>query len=88
MCKLFDELRSQIKEYCEKNDLSFEEAEKMSQSWNKTTVVLSSCDPTKGANGLLDDTPSPMVLLIRRENDGSLTFEKTEFTEKYLGKVS
>ncbi|WP_287606333.1 hypothetical protein [Ruminococcus sp.] len=56
----------------------------MSQSWNKNTVALSYRDPSKGSNGLLDDTPCPLVLLIRREKNGKLVFEQTEHTKKYI----
>ena len=88
MCKLFDDWTDVIKKYCEQNGLSFEAAKKMSQSWNKTTVVLYYCDPQKGERGLINDIPSPMVLLIKKEKDGSLTFEQSEYTQKYLGKIS
>ena len=84
MCKLFDEWRNEIKDYCRQQGLNFDTAEKLSQSWNKNTVALSYRDPSKGSNGLLDDTPCPLVLLIRREKNGKLVFEQTEHTKKYL----
>ena len=59
MCKLFDEWRNEIKDYCRQQGLNFD-------------------------NGLLDDTPCPLVLLIRREKNGKLVFEQTEHTKKYL----
>jgi len=88
MCKLFDEWKNEIKDYCDKQGLSFEKAEKLAQSWNKTMVALSYYDSEKGKNGLLDETPCPLVLLIRREENGELSFEQTEYTAKYIGKVS
>jgi len=88
MCKLFDDWTKEIKEYCENNGYDFETARNLNQSWNSNTVVLYHCAPVEETNGLLDDTPSPMVLLIRREKNGRLTFEKTKHTEKYLKKVS
>ncbi len=88
MCKLFDDWKKEIREYCENNGLSFEAAEKLSQSWNKTTIVLYHCESQNSDSGLLNDEPSPMVLLIRREKNGRLTFEQTEHTDKYLKKVS
>lgn len=84
MCKFFDEWRNEIKDYCRQQGLNFYTAEKLSQSWNKNTVALSYRDPSKGSNGLLDDTPCPLVLLIRREKNGKLVFEQTEHTKKYL----
>ncbi len=88
MCKLFDNWSKQIKDYCEKNDYDFEKVKKMSQSWGKDVLVLQFHDPEKGARGLLDETPSPVVLLIKKEGDGQLLFETTENTSKYIGKVS
>ena len=34
MCKLFDEWRNEIKDYCRQQGLNFDTAEKLSQSWN------------------------------------------------------
>ena len=81
---LFDKWKSEIKQYCESNGLSFEAAQTMSQAWNKTTVVLYHPEKSDGSSGLLDDTPSLMVLLIQRNKDGTLNFEQTEHTKKYL----
>ena len=88
MCKLFDDWKNEIKNYCDKNDLCFEQAEKLSQAWNKSTLVLYYCDPAQGEDGLLNDIPSPMVLIIRQEKNGALAFEQTKFTNKYLKKIS
>lgn len=88
MCKLFDDWKNEIKAYCDDNGFDFEIARNLNQSWNSNTVVLYHCAPAEGTDGLLDDTPSPMVLLIRREKNGHFIFEKTKHTEKYLKKVS
>ena len=88
MCKLFDDWTNEIKKYCDDNNYDFELAKNLSQSWNQNTVVLYHCVPSDTIDGLLNDTPSPMVLLIRREKNGRLTFEKTKNTDKYLRKAS
>ena len=88
MCRLFDEWKAEIKTYCEKNRLNYEIAEKMAKSWGKNDIALQYIDKTKGKNGLMDDTPAPVVLWIRRNSDGKIEFEQTEYTEKYLGVVS
>ena len=88
MCMLFDKWKKEIKQYCDQNGLSFEAAQKMSQAWNKTTVVLYQPEKSNNESGLLDDTPSPMVLLIQRKKDGTLKFVQTEHTRKYLGDAS
>ncbi len=83
MCKLFDDWSNEIRSYCESNGLQFEKAKTLSQCWNKDTLVLQYHDPEKGKNGLLDETPMPLVLVIKQEN-GGLLFSQTEHTKTYL----
>lgn len=84
MCKLFSEWSTEIQEFCDKNNYSFAKAKKLSKNWGKDFLTLAYYDPNKKSNGLLDDTPMPAVLLISKEPDGSLKFEQTEHTKKYL----
>lgn len=87
MCKRFEEWAPQIEKYCNDNNLSFEKARKMSQSSNKTTLLLQHFDPecesVKRGLGLLDETPMPAVLWITKKGN-DLHFEQTEHTQKYL----
>lgn len=83
MCKLFDDWSEDIKSYCQKNNFDFEKARKLSQCWGSNFLALQYHDPKKGQNGLLDETPMPLVLMISKTNSG-LVFEQTEFTKKYL----
>ena len=46
-------------------------------------IIIQYHDPEKGKMGLLDETPMPVVLWIRLI-DGSLVFQQTEHTKKYL----
>lgn len=87
VCKLFDDWAEDIKAFCMANSLDFDKAKSMSQSWGKDFLALAYHDRNKGLNGLLDDTPMPLVLLIKKTSNG-LTFEQTENTKRYLGKVS
>lgn len=88
MCKLFDDWSTQIKEYCEKNNLSFEKVQKMSKSWGKNDIALQYYNPNaesvKKGLGLLDETPMPVVLWITKQGD-NLIFKQTEYTKQYLG---
>ena len=84
MCKLFDEWENEIKTYCEKNMLSFEKVKKSPKSWGKNDIALQYVDREKGKKGLLDETPAPVLLWIRRKSDGKIVFEQTEYTRKYL----
>ncbi|WP_044973714.1 hypothetical protein [Ruminococcus sp. HUN007] len=85
MCKLFDEWSDEIERYCIDNNFSFEKARKLSQCWGKNDLVLQHYDKELGKNGLLDETPMPVVLWIKRDSEGKLIFEETEFTKKYIG---
>ena len=88
MCKLFEDWKPEIRKYCDENGLSFESAEKMAKSWGKNDIAILYIDKEKGKTGLNDDTPAPVVLWIKKNDDGKLYFEKTEYTDRYLRKVS
>lgn len=83
MCKLFNLWENEIRDYCIKNNLDFEKAKKMPKSWGKDDIALQYVDDNEGELGLLDETPAPVVLWIKRIN-GELVFEQTEYTRKYL----
>lgn len=83
MCKLFNEWSNEIKRYCEENHFSYEKASRLAKGCGKDFMFLQYHDPQKGGAGLLDETPMPLVLVVRREND-KLVFEQTEHTKKYL----
>lgn len=84
MCKLFDEWSNDIKVYCNNNGLNFDKAKRLSKCWGKNDLLLQYHDPEKGKMGLLDETPAPVVLWIRKAPDGTLSFEQTEHTKRYL----
>ncbi len=85
MCKLFEEWTPQIRNYCEKNNLSFEKAKNMSQCWGGNDIILQYYDKTRenDSQGLRNETPMPIVLKITKTDKG-LSFEETEHTKKYL----
>ena len=83
MCKLFNQYQDEIQHYCEENGLNFELAKTLPQCWGKNDIWIQYHDPQKGSSGLLDETPAPIVLIIRVHN-GSVSFEQTEHTAKYL----
>ncbi|MGN0441621.1 MAG: hypothetical protein ACI4FO_02850 [Acutalibacteraceae bacterium] len=84
MCHLFNEWKSEIKNYCKANNLDFEKAQKMARSCGKNDIALLYIDKANESKGLLDDTPAPVVLWIRKSKDGKLIFEQTEYTNKCL----
>lgn len=83
MCKLFEDWSAQIKQYCAENNFSYEKARALSQCWGSNFLALQFFDSSKGDKGLLDETPMPLVLMIKKTDNG-LVFEQTENTKKYL----
>ena len=55
----------------------------MGQCYGKNDLWLQYIDKEKGKNGLLDEAPAPIVLIIYVDN-GNVRFEQTEHTKKYL----
>ena len=83
MCKLFLDWKREIQKYCVENGLDFSKVEKAAKCCTKDMLALQHFDPMKGKNGLLDETPAPVTLVIRKMENG-LAFEQTEHTRRYL----
>lgn len=85
MCRRFEEWSSEIKKYCEENNLDFEKAKKMVKNWGKDDLMLQCYDTNMAKGlGLLDERPMPLVLYIHMGKNGELIFEQTEYTRQYL----
>ncbi len=88
MCKLFIEWSNEIQQYCESNGLNYDKAKSLCKGCGKDFMFLQYFDPesesVKKGSGLRDETPMPLVLAIYKQPDGSLKFEQTEHTKKYL----
>lgn len=85
MCKMFNKYSAIIKQYCDAHGLDFEIAKTLPQCWGKNDIWLQYHDVKKGKNGLNDETPAPIVLIIRII-DGKVDIQQTEYTERYLKK--
>lgn len=83
MCMLFNRYEKEIETYCQSNNLSFEKAKELSQCWGRNDLWLQYHDPSKGKEGLRDETPAPIVLKMTIVNNIPI-FEQTEYTQKYL----
>ena len=79
----FKEWFAEIQDYCMKNDLDFEKVKKLSKGNGSDFLLLGYSDIDKGKKGLIDDTPAPLVLIIKKTIKG-LVFEQTEYTSQYL----
>lgn len=83
MCMEYRKYVNEIKEYCDGNCLDFSKLKKMVKGCGAEDIIFQYHDPEKGKNGLLDETPMPVVLWVKRIN-GKLVFEQTEHTKRYL----
>lgn len=83
MKNLFNEWYSDIEHYCADNELDFNKAKSMPKSCGKNELFLQYYNPSEKKLGLLDETPMPVVLIIKQTAAG-LVFEQTEYTQKYL----
>ena len=84
LSKIFTEYRDEIKGYCVRSGLSFDNLLKSPYCYGEEDLIFLYHDPEKAKLGLLDDTPSPSTLEIYLEN-GKLRFVQTDITHKYLG---
>ena len=80
---LFSDYQNEIKQYCEANNLNYNKACQLIRCSIKDMLVLQYHDPEKGKQGLLNEEPAPIVLIIHKSNN-KITFEQTENTKKYL----
>lgn len=83
MCKLFSEWEKDIQKYCRENGLDFSKAQKAGKCWGKDFLILQHVDEKKGQRGLMDESPAPVVLVVKRDND-RVVFEQTPNTRRYL----
>lgn len=83
MCKLFDRWKTEIQTYCRDNGLDFDKVSKMCQAWGRDDLIFQYHDPQKGINGLRDETPASVVLIMKIQ-EGKPVFEQTKYTKQYL----
>ncbi len=84
MCMRYRDYTDKIKEYCDTYDLNFAKLNDMIKGSGENDIIFQVYNPEKGKMGLLDETPMPVVLIVSKLPDGSLKFEQTEHTRKYL----
>ncbi|NLP47686.1 MAG: hypothetical protein GX345_01940 [Clostridiales bacterium] len=84
MLLLFDDIKEEVKAYCYKSGLSFCKLSKMVKGSGQNNMLFQYFDSNKDhSSGLLDETPMPVVLYVRREGK-KLVFEQTQYTKEYL----
>ena len=75
--------RNEIERYCIDNGLDFAKLRTMGVCYDQKLAFFQYIDCEKGKMGLLDETPAPVVLVMRIV-DGKPVFEQTEHTRKHL----
>lgn len=85
MRSLFDTYKREIEQYCNDNGLDFSKTNGMGLCWGKDHLFIQYVDPSKRIMGLLDETPAPVVLIMRIA-DGKPEFEQTQYTQVTLNR--
>ena len=85
MRSLFDTYKREIEQYCNDNGLDFSKMKGMGRCWGKDHLFIQYVDPSEGKMGLLDETPAPVVLIMKIVN-GKPEFEQTQYTQVYLNR--
>ncbi len=84
--KIFKAHKDEIRDYCVKNDLSFDKLCTSPCCYDDEELIIlwDSHNLERAKLGLMDDIPMPSILEIYLEN-GKLRFVQTDITRKYLG---
>lgn len=80
---IYEIWKYEIEQYCIDSGLDYAKLRKMMRCFDDKSVIYQYPDPEKGKNGLLDETPAAIVLIMRIV-DGKPVFEQTENTLKHL----
>lgn len=83
MCLEYRKYVDRIKNYCESNHLNYSKLSSTIKGCGDNDIIFQHYDEEKGKLGLLDETPMPIVLIMRDTANG-LEFEQTEYTFQYL----
>jgi hypothetical protein len=79
----FNDYKNDIKDYCARNNIDFDKISTFPRGSGRDNLMFLYLDnQNKKTLGLLDETPLPIVLMVRRK-DNVLSFEQTENTKKY-----
>lgn len=74
----------EIKKYCMENKINYDSLMLNSvKGCDNSSIIFCEISKEECEDGLLNEKPMPILLIVRKDNDG-LTFEQTEHTKKYL----
>lgn len=83
MCMNVKQYQSEIKQYCINNNLSYDKTMSAIKGCGNDTIIFQVSEQRLNKKGMLDETPLPTVLIMRKNNN-QVEFEQTEYTQKYL----
>ena len=83
--EIMRDYRNEVEQYCIENGLSIDKVFSAPCAHNNERALLHHAPPPQKLIGWWEDIPSPTTLEIYLQKDGSLRFEQTELTRKYLG---
>jgi hypothetical protein len=85
MCLKFKDYQKFFEIYCKEYDLDFEMVKHLPKTCSSDFIAIQHSDGSYNGRGLLDDIPTPAVLLLKKDPDQrSITIEQTEYTDKYI----
>ncbi len=74
---------NEIRSYCTDNDLDYSKLMSAIKGCGSDIITFQMANKEKNMRGLLDETPLPTVLILRKSSQG-ISFEQTEYTKQYL----
>lgn len=75
---------TELKEYCEKNEISYSKIESCPKCGNETILFVQRVDSSKASTGLNNEEPAEILLTLTKNSDGTITIEKGKNADKYL----
>lgn len=79
----FRECENFLEKYCIANGYNFSKLKTFPKGISKDRLEIYYHDPSKGHEGLKDETPMPVVLTVKKHN-GEFSVLETEHTERLL----
>ena len=84
MCMNLQDYKFDIQKYCIENQLNYDKTMAAIKGCGNDSITFQVANNERNSRGLLDETPLPTVLILRRNNNGEVEFEQTRYTHEYL----
>lgn len=82
MKNLLEPFSKILRQYCKDNNLSYEKIIESPKCGNDNLLVIQHCKPN--SDGLKDNEPAEIIIMLRRHLDGSVRISPGENIKKHL----